>query len=513
MSKRCLSIILISTILGWLSNSQCFSAIDENKVFSQVIKQLKNKDFLNAINNLNQLIQQNPSNSLYWFNQGNAYYMLGNYVAAINAYQHVSNHSNLFLPAKLYTAKSNIQHGEKANAVAILTELKQQSLPPALEDQVKQELSSIYVGEALLAQKNNNYSKAIHFINLSVDIFPTVDALFIQGILLIKLKKYNDAKYALESANNLNSDTETKRKIENFLLILKGLTKQQVFNHNWINLITEMGYNSNYFETTSIPEDKIFSTVSMSTGFQLIKHKRLFSMLTYSFEWKEVFDLPSEQLMSNYIGLPLKYERSKWILTIEPSYIFQLLERVKYLTKPGIALDYVLKFATDWESKTRLSYVTYTPWSSDFDYATGYYKGVNTGIRYINSNYLFEFYYSLFKEKLNNQTLTNGTLPGSYDAFGPFMNIVWLVSPKFNLEGSASLYNKSYTPAVIPRNEWRKDKQLSVHLTPSYYPTPKTQLFIRMNYIKNDSNLESGDIDNRNYDEKILSAGVNWELI
>jgi len=513
MNRRYRLIILISIILGWLSNSQCFSAIDENKVFSQVIQQLESRDYRGALNNLNQLIQQNPSNSLYWFNQGNVYYMLENYVAAINAYQHVSDNSNLLLPAKLYIAKSNIHHGKKAHAVAILAELRKRPLPPALEDQVTQELSSIYVGEALLAQNNKNYAKALQYINFSVEIYPTVDALFIQGILLIKLKKYNDAKYALENANNLSTDDETKKKIENFLLILKGLTKQQVFNHNWMNVITGMGYSNNYFGSATDQEEKIFSTVSMSAGIRLAKHKRLYSMLTYSFEWKEVFDLPSEQLMSNYIGLPLKYERSKWSLTLEPSYTFQFLERVKYLTKPGIALDYILKFTPDWESKIRLSYVTYTPWSPYFDYAAGNYKGINAGIRYFNANYLFEFYYSLSKEKLTDQTLTTGTLPGSYDAFGPFVNIVWLISPEFNLEGSASLYNKNYSPAVIPSNEWRKDKQLSIGITPSFYPNPKAQLFIRMNYIKNDSNLESGDIDNRNYDEKMIFAGINWELM
>ena len=114
---------------------------------------------------LKRLIEMDQSRPIYWFNLGNAEFMLENYRSAIRAYYKVTElKGNLDLAARLYIAKSYRKAGKFEKAGVFIRQIVNADFPPAMQIEVDSEMEIVQeelLKEGIEKYRKENYSEAL----------------------------------------------------------------------------------------------------------------------------------------------------------------------------------------------------------------------------------------------------------------------------------------------------------------------------------------------------------------
>jgi len=482
--------------------------------FKEAIAYFEKQNYEQALPILQKLSAHSPQNNLYRFNLANVYYKLKNYEQAREEYGKVSSKSPLVMAAKLYIAKSFASENKIVNSIKILIALnKSTELSSHIKNEVRSDLSKQCLKQALFEYKNNNTTKALNFINNSIEAVATARAYLLKGIILTSLKQNEESKAAFNEAWQRAQDEQIKKQAQDFLKLVEQKTEKAETQKGWVSLTLGVGQNSNYYMDSNNAEEKNNVSFGVDTGRKFMKYADFSTAIIYGIAWNEVIGEEADRLISNYVGLSLQILNDDWNIKLVPSYGFQFLESETYLLRPGISFSAARSFSDMLEIGFSHSYVEYRPWIEDYEAQSGHYNGGSAGIKFYSKKYYVGINYLLLEEDLKVAILDNGTFPQKYSASGFQAYFFWLITKEFSLDAGATILQKDYTPAATNPSKVRNDEQNAINLKFSYHLNKSTQFFLSGDYVINDSSLESGDVADKNYEQMVVFSGLVWDIL
>ena len=113
--------------------------------FKDFLRRFEKHEYLQSESIIEGLVQEYPQSGMYWFNLGNTQFLMEKYSLAISSYNKVVNlRSALWVPAKLYIAKSYLKMHQIQNAEKILTPILEMQLPVHLHEEIVFEMIAIH---------------------------------------------------------------------------------------------------------------------------------------------------------------------------------------------------------------------------------------------------------------------------------------------------------------------------------------------------------------------------------
>lgn len=490
----------------------------EAQLFSESMAFYKAKNFGKSIQILIQLVKSKPKNSLYWFNLGNCAYMTAKYVHAQNYFKKViSLKSPLSVPAQLYLAKSFVKLGQPDNASAILEELRLSRLPPAILQEVENDLSKLSIqieGESLALanyQKGNyqlteNDLKKIDADNLSID------GRMLLGLTLIKQRKRTEAETAIQDLLRIGGlPSPTK---EAALELLKKLRNNDtpVFPY-WLFLDVSYGTNTNiYADGKSQPA--VSSALTRGTigfGYHFNQEKKWSTKLGYLLAYEQPQEASDLKILTQTIQSTLLYQRTDLDLSVTPYLQSQIWDDTPVSQRLG-ALLRGTTIKSNYELGIDLDTASTKSVSEDYSYLSGSSLFLKPYIGYWGQKMYFQFYYLLGTDGTQDIVYSDGSrLPLQQNYHGPGVKIIWKFSNKTAILSAVNYIVKDFKNTSLPEEKSRKDSEIGATLKWNYLIRPQISVYGLAEYIVNTSTLGANDVRDKNYQISIFSAGLSWE--
>nr|NIV03102.1 hypothetical protein [Calditrichia bacterium]NIV71212.1 hypothetical protein [Calditrichia bacterium]NIW77964.1 hypothetical protein [Calditrichia bacterium] len=273
-------------------------------------------------------------------------------------------------------------------------------------------------------------------------------------------------------------------------------------------------YNSNVFADGA--EEKPFSGATLR--FFGILGKRFFSDpsmtwdLNYSLSWEEILDLEDGRLVQHSITGPLSFFPGKGVFRITPSVSYQQIFTKNFRVVPGVQLSY----ESDRKPKgPGLSYFfgRNIPIDSEFSYLKGNIHQAQAFWKWpwgVRGNH--RLFYTVVRFESNPLPISGGTLPLQYNAHGPGYRFLSFAQSDWRHEGAISYLFKDYEGVTTPLGNKRNDQQLAAFLRSSTPINRELDFFVNSSLIWNRSTIDVGEVDNRDFTQFVIYAGIAWKF-
>jgi len=237
---------------------QSWPAGPRHNLFLRSVEYYKQKDYARSRAMLRRLVRAEPSNALYWFNLGNANFMLGDFANAERSFARVERlRSPLAVPAKLYRAKALRERGDRAQAKKVLQGfLAQAHLPPSLREEGVREMlllqDKVAVSgpeqEALELYRRGEYRRALRLIRRQKN--PGEELIILKAMVLIKLEREDEAISLLKESGSSS-------------VLVTALLDRIRDTHSkpkWLFVEAATGFDSNVRQTPASEGSAVFLT-------------------------------------------------------------------------------------------------------------------------------------------------------------------------------------------------------------------------------------------------------------
>jgi tetratricopeptide (TPR) repeat protein len=205
--------------------------------FLQAMQLYSQKNYADSRKILNDLVESNPSKALYWFNLGNANFMLQDYAAAERIFTKVIQLKSPLAPAAwLYRAKALKEGGSTEQAKKIFAWLaRKHGTPAGLRREATRELLSDTPDDqsqtALDYYRQGQYRLALRVMKGSPA--DNANAQLLKALILIQLDRQDQAQMILTKLNHPLS------------AVLLESIRTTYSKTKWLYLESNVGYDSN----------------------------------------------------------------------------------------------------------------------------------------------------------------------------------------------------------------------------------------------------------------------------
>ena len=119
-------------------------------------------------------------------------------------------------------------------------------------------------------------------------------------------------------------------------------------------------------------------------------------------------------------------------------------------------------------------------------------------------------FYSIVKFEADPLPISGGTLPLEYFGHGPGYRFLNLEYGNWQHQGAVSYLYKDYDGVTTPLGNERTDHQFSGYLRNSTAIHRDLDFFVNTSFVWNESTIDVGEVDNRDYVQFTLFAGIAW---
>lgn len=480
--------------------------------FSASLQLYGQKDYKGARDILRQLTSAQPKNALYWFNYGNACFMLKDFVTAEKAFATVENLQSPLAPAAtLYRAKALREAGQTEQAILLLQDLvKRENLPTHLKEQAGAELAALRpaVGEdSARAQivglyRNGRYKRALQLIKNSRD----PDLLMLKALILIKLNE-EEAAYPILRQLNAHPNVESYKNLSDQLIgqILNTYSKPK-----WFFVDAALGHDSNIrLARNSEAGTRLFADVG--GGGRVWSENLDMVTLGYTGRIRETAGQKDLRVVSHEVQTGVGRELGTELYMLSPFFILEswadtpvrwsLGTRLR-LRKGTESFEYGLtaELSSDRAMKESLAYL------SGVNLQTRVFAGWIRYPSYIQAFLTFE------TQNTGGQPYSDGeTVPTAYLGWGPGARYLYRFNRRWAFEISALYVGRHYRGLVLPNEQERRDEELLVGTTVTRLFSNRHSIYLTVSSDRNKSTLSANDSVDQTYNQWQVLTGAVWE--
>ena len=511
LTKKLFVLFVLLFVLSLNFRLDASQILDKKALLKQAINLFNAADYEKSKVLLKRLIEMDQSRPIYWFNLGNAEFMLENYRSAIRAYYKVTElKGNLDLAARLYIAKSYRKAGKFEKAGVFIRQIVNADFPPAMQIEVDSEMEIVQeelLKEGIEKYRKENYSEALRVFEGVLRIRENENARMMAGLSYLKLGQSDKARANLEKI-----DAAIKPDAG---LLLRQIeqSKWSALPPYWLNATFSGGYDSNvYGDGSSEPlEGKPLLNVGLDGGARLFKERGFSGSISGGMFWEEVVGVSPLRYLSFDLSLPHSYTTDEFILLLSPSASYSILESSSFLIKPGIAAS-VSKIWPNHELEVAYNYNRNVSFVDIYDYLQGNQQSIVAAWRYSVGKIYIKPYFNLLLEDLSDLELVSGTLPLSNRSYGPGFKLGLVVADSWKLYFNGLFMIRNYDNPSLPGGTFRNDKYFSGYFRIKKKMIHSLSAFLDFSLAVNRSTLSSADVDDKNYNRFKVAGGLLWEV-
>jgi len=493
--------------------------------FNEALDAFNQKDYERSKTLLTALTQQNAADPTYWFNLGNAEFMLEHYQNAISAYEQVITLKSPLEPAsRLYISKSYRKLNNLEKAFENFKPFLGTPYAPDLKADVDEEALKLKTGfleQALNLFTAKNYDRAIAPLQKSVVLGDEPEAQLLLGTSYFYTNKITEAQAALSHALQLKPDQTTRETIEYFLEQIHESLQEgnwSTKNAGWLFLDLSSGRNTNLFDAGNSvsPTFGTLVNVSVGGGYVFFQGKPFFIRLSYLGNWNETIDLASNRGTSQSITSSFTYQKSQFLFQVSPTLQYQTYGQNldAYLMQPGATIRMEKRWGAPGLGMS-YQFLKSGSLNSAYPYLSGNLQTEKLYYNYFGSNTLSTLSLIGMQNQTGDDVLNGGgILPIAYNAYGLGFDWFWFMSSRWSLTFSPTLLYKTFPTNPNPDNGYsRTDYNASAQSKLSFWICPPLRIYLSGSYTYNSSSLGATDIEDMNFSEAVVTGGFTWNII
>lgn len=502
-------------------NIQGLSAYNNEEIFRSAIDRFKNGDYEKSASILNGLVTLEPSEGLYWFNLGNAYFMMEDFGKAVSCYIKVIKlKSGLSMPARLYLTRSYRLAKRLDYALTSIRPLIGIPLPDSLSEELeeeKEDLATELFSLGMEAYGDKRYGDSIGYFDGVLSLGHDADSRMIKAFALLKSGKVGDARTEFELIRAKGYDKisdEGQRADAEYFLRQIDEGKWERFKPYWLYADVWAGYDSNVYNDGSSEAGVSRPSIQLriGTGVRFFEKGSFGGRIAYNLSWEEYPGLSYLRLITNKARLPLNFDNMDWRVQAEPFLQHEFLDMESFLFKAGTSLR-VEKYFRSQTIGLNYEYTRNIPILSNYDYLEGNVHSASLYWQYRGSTYMIGPNLTFLRECIGDLLLTTGTVPLANISFGPGINTWWEFVRDLRLSLGWAFLLKYYDGATSPDGQIRDDKYLNGYLKLAKGISHKVELFVESVLRINWSTLGASSVDDKNYRQFIVFGGLSWNIL
>lgn len=493
------AILLFLTFISPFASAQS-SAVREKMLWDKSLIYYQKEDFPRAKGALLNLVRLNPKKSIYWFNLGNAYFMMKDYGRAITAYLKVEALMSPLTPAaKLYRAKALQARGEREAARSVLQKLMSKpGLPPALAEEASKDLMAELTGdtiteEALANYRSGKYARALRLLNRVRA--PNENQLLLKALILIKLDRDDRA---FEILTELESAPEMRGLIATLLDRIRDTYSRPY----WL-----------FLEGAAGVERGPLAVADLGGGIRMWHDNLWYLNSGYALRTRQTPEHPEERVLVHELRANLGRELGSELLLVSPFFShetwgdegartsFGAIVRTR-MGRPALELGMEAELSAD------------SGLTEDYKYLNGSQQRYSLIASRMVAPYFWRIQLSYLRSDIGDQVYNSGdVLPAAFRGWSPEFRFLWRLQSGLVLEASAYFVQRDYPTWSQPNSIRRKDQQWTVGARVTRIFSNRFSAYLSWAQDRNTSTMDANATDNQNYNRTQVLTGVIWDVL
>ena len=487
--------------------------------FRFAMESYRRADFQRARAVLERLTGTAPRNALYWFNLGNADYMLRDFAAAERCFLQLERlHSPLAPAALLYRAKAVRELGDAPRATALLQTLLQMKLPPAIRDEASRDLLALQMpsdGEsagksALEMYKQKRFKEALRILLASADSEQVPQdrdgALLLKAMIYIQLNRQDEAHEILRTFDGDDHASELHSLVASLLERIRDTYSRP----KWLFVETAAGADSNVRRTETAEVGTVLFA-NVGGGGRLWSQNLWFVNMGYSGHYDEFFGHPDLRVYGHELQATLGRALGTDLFMLSPFFIEESWANVP--TRLGSGGRLQLRTGSD---RLEVGVTSELEGDRALSASQPYVAGTITRARV----YLGSIHYPIYgqirldgeKQAIGDQYYSDGTvLPMGFVGWGPSGHLLWRLTREWALDFSLACSWRTYRTLAEPGDQVRRDHEFDfgTRLTRLFKSGPS--LYLAMAATRNFSTLNDTATTGENFQRLQWLGGALWD--
>lgn len=494
----------------------------DDKDFQRALSLFGSEQYGGSKRILQKLTKKKPGVALYWFNLGNARFMLNEYSRAISAYEKVIVLKSPLTPAALfYIAKTQKNLGQLEEAEKGLESLALMKLPVNLAQSVNDDLLAVrqlrapqeekLVAEGLKFYQEEDYEKALAAANRAIEKKPTPEAYMLKGLSLVKLEEEREALQSFVEVVKRSPKTAIRGEAVQFI---RQIREQRTLQQRRISARAEVsgGYNSNVRLSPGVSALHSGSVRALAgAGYYFARSDTFTAEARYALAWQEFTNSTDDRSITHTVEAPLSYSRYGHFLQILPYLQYSYRGTHPYLFRPGFLARAIENFR---ELEVGLAYElsSNVPGRSEYEYLRGGVQSAQASVGYYFPKLFVSAAYRQGAENTGDITDSLGTLPIANRFHGPSVLLLWFPGGKWEITLSEALSFVSFRTLSQPGSLERQDRQLVSDLQVAYRFNRSWRVFLSAGWLRNSSTLDATTVQDKNFNQWTFQSGASWIL-
>lgn len=486
--------------------------------FTEAIRLFQNQNYAASRDLLRKLTKVEPRKALYWFNLGNAYYMLEDFRGAETSFHRVERLGSTLSPAaRLYRAKALRGRGAGADARVLLNSLIGDArTPPNLKLSAREELSALddespdaVRQQALADYQGGRYRAALAEVDTLRD--PDGAVLLLKGLILTKLNRINEAE---DVARQVPPGAgEDRQKL--LRAVIAGLRNEfAAYRPFWLLLDGALGYDTNpYYETQAAdPNAAAAMKLAATAGGKYWKNAPWFALASVRFDWNEFKDAGDLKSITQFAQTSLVRESPGDSFVVGVTGQQESWANQQSLRKFGGRVQY-RRFWSETDAGSELEWTNIAQLRDELSYLGGNDLRVRVYTGRAEASVYYQIFVEAEKYQVGNVTYADGSvLPWANDGWGPGARVNWRLGADWTLFAQAVYRMRAYTVAAQPGSVAREDRetQLLTHVSRSL--GPRLSSYLSLALVNNTSTLGSSSVKDENYSVQTGYLGIVYDL-
>lgn len=483
-------------------------------LFKQSVEDYQKKDYERSRKALRRLLRERPKQALYWFNLGNANFMLNDFESAGRCFARVESLRSPLAPAaKLYRAKALAAQGEVIKSRQILQSLlKQENVPPSIRDEAMRDLLSASNNERLDAQeaealdlyRQGKYRRAFRILRKKRGL--NEDGQLLKALILIKLDREDEAHRLLKKIERAGFSG----RIQVLAGSLLDRIRDTYSKPKWLFVEAAAGFDSNKYSAPDAESGTDILTEFGAGGRMWAENLWHFSG-GYIGRWRETAGEDSLRVFAHELQISFGREVGTDLVLLTPFVQHETWGGDPAFAGAGARLrvrtgNENLEFGLDSEL------ARHSALSDDLSYLSG---NVAQG-RFYAGTIFYPVYGQAFvdveRQAIGDQRYSSGeVLPMAYHGWGPGLRVLWRPVERWAAQLTVSHKLRDYENASQPGGKKRKDGETELNARLTRIFSQQLSAYVTASYIRHDSNLGDGDVSDESFKQTQILAGALWD--
>lgn len=501
--------------LIWLMSASSFGAeapLSTRQLWQSSLIFYNQGQFVEARHLLAKLVRQNPKNALYWFNLGNAYFMLGSFPEAETCFRWVEFlRSPLGPAARLYRAKALAARSETGQALEVLRQLlKSKMLTAAIRDQALRDLRALESPQtsgssAMHLYRAGRYEEALSLLNQQDN---SEENTILKSLVLLKLDREDDALKNLQQVRQRVRAPDLKDTLER---LLERIPDGSNPNH-WLSVDVAAGADSN-IENSAEEEAGAVGLLGLHGGVRWWQRENWFLNLGYHFQGSEWWDHPRLRVVSHELRSNLVLGRGRQSGRISVFINHDSWGNKAVRHTEGVTLNGSRVFGrTEWGLDSTLA------WSSSLSKDRDDLEGRIHALRLSGAVLYFpvhgRVYLQLERRAVGDLAYSSGErIPAANSGWGPRLEVLWSVSRSWVSEFSYERMMRDYWTRAEPGGRQRTDVETELKARVIKVFSPRFSGFFSLSHAEISSTLRAGDVIDGNSQRDEALLGMVWDVL